>query len=406
MISFEQAQKLIADHGLMTQEEEIFVSAALGRVNSMDVKAPMELPVFDNSAMDGFVLRSEDTLGVSTGDPTRLPICGVIKAGDREEITLNRGECYRIMTGSLIPFGADAVLAQEQALLEEDCLVIQEPLPRGKNIRWKGEEIERGSLILPKGSVINPGTVGFLAAMGINRIKVYQPPRISLIATGSELIAPGDSLVPGKIFDANNPMIVAALEEMRIRPILVRRLGDRLNLMKKVIDYALKEGDFIILMGGVSVGDFDHVRRVLSDSGVETIFWKVSQKPGKPLYFGKKDGRLVFGLPGNPASVFTCFYEYVYPAIRRSMGFPDPYLFSEWVELGQSVTPDTEKTLFIKARLEQNGKRSVMPLKNQKSHMLSSFCEANSFLVVPESGTTLEKGEKVQVHSLPYARVV
>ena len=245
--------------------------------------------------------------------------------------------------------------------------------------------------------MINPGTVGFLSALGIDRVKVYQTPRVALITTGSELVTPGNMLGTGKIYDANTPMICAALLDMKIRPVFIRRVKeDQLTLMKRIVDFSLNESDIVIVMGGVSVGDFDPVKKILADTGVETIFWKVSQKPGKPLFFGKKDKKLVFGLPGNPASVFTCFYEYVYPAIRQSMGYANPYLSSEFVELTQAIKPDTDKTLFVKSRV-------VTPLKNQKSHMLSAFCEANSFVVVPGSEKIVEKGEKVKVHTLPYA---
>ena len=402
MIDCEQAQKLIAEYSLSPREEEILVAAALGRVNARDVLAPIALPVFDNSAMDGFVLNSRETLGASVEKPVLLPVQGAVKAGDDKRLILGRHETLRIMTGSFIPQGADAVLAKENAVIHEDTLVIQEPVPVGQNIRYKGEEIKKGSLVLAKNSIINPGTVGFLSAMGLEQIRVYQVPRISVIATGSELTAPGSVLGVGKIYDANTSMIRAALEEMRIRPVFARRMGDHPAQIRKVIDFCLKESDVVILMGGVSVGDFDFVKKILADAGVETVFWKVSQKPGKPLFFGKKENRLVFGLPGNPASVFTCFYEYVYPAIRRSMGYKNPYLSSEWIELGQPIKPDGQKTLFVKARIEPAA-RVVIPLKNQKSHMLSSFCEADSFVVVPGSEKILEKGEKVKVHSLPYA---
>ena len=404
MTSCEEAQKLISENNFLPKEEEMPLSTVLGRVNARDLKAPISLPVFDNSAMDGFALRSEDTLGASPERPVFLPIRGVVKAGDSKEAVLSRHQTCRIVTGSFIPQGADAVLAKEDVFIRESSLVIQSPVSRGQNIRMLGEEIKKGDVVLKKGLAINPGTVGFLSAMGVDRIRVYQAPRIAIIATGSELAAPGKLLRTGKIYDANTAMICAALEEMRIRPAFVRRVrDDRPLLMKKIIDFSIKESDVVILMGGVSVGDYDLVKKILAESGVKALFWKVSQKPGKPLYFGKKDDRLVFGLPGNPASVFTCFYEYVYPAIRQSMGYPNPYLSSESIELAQAIKPDREKTLFIKARIASEKERVVTPLKNQKSHMLSSFCEADSFVVVPGSEKILEKGAKVEVHSLPYA---
>ena len=403
MISCEQALKLIEENNLPSKEEEVFISAALGLVCSRDVKSPLNLPFYDNSAMDGFVLWSGDTLGATVEKPILLSIRGVIKAGDNGRDCLDEKETYRIMTGAPIIKGGDTVLEKEKAFVQGNCLVISAPIPKGKNVRYKAEEIKKHELVLPKDSVINPGTIGFLAAMGMNEIKVYKKPVVSLIGTGCELVTPGNPLGPGKIYDSNTAMIRAALEEMRIRPFLVRRLNDAPKAIKKVLRFALKESDLVILMGGVSVGDYDFVKGLLEEEGVRTLFWKVRQKPGKPLFFGRKDNRLVFGLPGNPASVFTCFYEYVYPAIRRFMGYKNPYLSSARFELQGSLKPDPEKFLFLKSKIKTSGTKGVLPLKHQKSHMISSLCEADSFVVVPNSGKIVEKGEKVLVHSLPYA---
>ncbi len=402
MISCSEAQRLIAQHKLSLKEENIPLLEALGHVNARNLKAPISLPVFDNSAMDGFALKSADTQDATLEAPVRLSIRGVVKAGDSSSLAIRKGQACGLMTGAPIPKGTDAVLAKENVVVQDNFLIVKSPVSPGKNIRRKGEEIKKGQTVLSEGSVINPGTVGFLASMGIHHLYAYQIPKISLVATGSELTVPGNPLERGKIYDSNTAMIRAALEGMRIRPFFTRKVPDRPDLIKKMIHFALKESNILILMGGVSVGDFDYVKPILADSGVETIFWKVSQKPGKPLYFGKKENCLVFGLPGNPASVFTCFYEYVYPAIRFSMGYADAALSSEWIKLSQAIYPDQEKTLFIKARVEPTQERQVTPLKHQQSHMLSSFCQANSFVVVPGSKQVLEVGEKVEVHSLPY----
>ncbi len=401
MISVEEAQKLVAGHGLAPREEEMLLPAALGRILSRDIQAPVPLPIFDNSAMDGYGLRAQDTAKASEADPVSLLVQGIVKAGDGKVPFLKHGTTCRIMTGSPVPSGVDTVLPKEHAQIEGGTLVLKAPMAKGKNVRYRGEEIRKGETVLRKGSLIQPGTVGFLSGLGIDRVKVHQAPRVSLISTGSELTPPGHSLTEGRIFDSNTPMICAALDEMRIRPVFTRRLTDQPALIKKVVRFALRESEIVVLMGGVSVGDFDHVKSVLAGEGVKTVFWKVSQKPGKPLYFGTKEGRLVFGLPGNPASVFTCFYEYVYPAIRRAMGHAEPGLASAVVRLAEPLKQEAEKTLFIKARLGASG--TVSPLKKQQSHMLSAFCEADSFVVVSGPEKTLEKDEKVTVHALPYA---
>ncbi|MBI4432336.1 MAG: molybdopterin molybdotransferase MoeA [Candidatus Omnitrophica bacterium] len=399
MVSFQEAQKIIKRHAPAAPIEEIALLTALGAVCAQDVKSPVHLPLADNSAMDGFVLRSQDTAGATPDQPVALRIRGTIKAGDSVHKTLSPNETYRVMTGASILLGADAVLEKERAVIRNGHLVISQPLGKGKNIRYQAEEIEKGQLVLSKGSVLNPGGIGFLASMGMTRIKVYKKPMVSLIATGNELVTPGNPLAPGKIYDSNTAMITAALDQMRIRPFLVRKLRDEPRSIQKTLHLVLKESDFVILMGGVSVGDYDFVKEILGKEGVRTLFWKVSQKPGKPLYAGKKKNALVFGLPGNPASVFTCFYEYVYPALRHFMGHPRPYLAWSHRELKGSLRPDPDKFSFIKSKME-NG-QSVIPLQHQKSHMISSLCEADSFVVLPNSSGVLEESQMVLVHSLP-----
>ena len=402
MISFEEAQKLIADNSPQSQEKNSVLLEALGCVNSRDIHSPLALPFYNNSAMDGFAFRSGDTLNATTEKPIRLKIKGTVKAGDTATDSLEKNEAYKIMTGAVIPDGADTVLAQENATILKDTLLLNKPVPQGQHIRLKGEEIKEGELVLRKGSVINPGSIGFLAMMGMKNITVYEKPRISLIATGSELVAPGVLLRPGKIYDSNTSMIQAALDNMRIRPTFVRRTDDDFKTIKKIINFSLKASDILILTGGVSTGDYDHVKTLLAETGVKTIFWKVSQKPGKPLYFGKKGSTLVFGLPGNPAAVFTCFYEYVYPAIRRFMGFQEPFLDCESLPAAESISSDPEKSLFLKAKTTLvNGKSTVQTLMRQSSHMISSLHETNAILLVPPQ-KPVEKGEKALVHFLPY----
>ncbi len=401
MISVQRAQQLIEAHCPPPQEENIFVSAARGRVNAHDLKSPLHLPLFDNSAMDGFALKSRDTMDATFENPVLLNVKGMIKAGDAgQQIVLRDQEACRIMTGAPIPRSADAVIAKERAVLKDGSLAVSSPVLKGTNIRHRGEELKKGQKVIPKGTLISPGTIGFLATLGIERISVYRAPKITLITTGSELVAAGRPLAAGKIYDSNTPMIRAALEEMGIRPVFIRKLVDEPRIIKKILAFALKESDLIILMGGVSVGDCDYVKDALRRAGVSPIFWKVSQKPGKPLYFGKKNKTLVFGLPGNPAAVFTCFYEYVYPAIRIGMGHKGPYLRSGVMKLCKPVQADPEKTLFLKGKTDENN--GVVPLKRQQSHMISSFCEADSLVVIPPSSYGIRAGEEALVHSLPH----
>ncbi len=402
MISYREAQQQIAQNIPAPIEERVSALAALGCVVSRDVCSPLSLPIFDNSAMDGFVLRSEDTETATPERPVRLKISDVIRAGDTRPIRWVSGEAHRILTGAPVPVDADTVLPTEKSEVIKDMLIVRAPLAPGRHIRAQAEEIQKGQCVIPKGSVVHPATVGILASLGTLKVWVYRKPRVSLVATGTELVEPGKPLSRGKIYDSNSSMIKAALLEMRLHPVFTKRLADQPKNIKEALRHALPASDVVILTGGVSTGSTDFVRPILEELSVQTIFWKVSQKPGKPIYLGRRGQTLVFGLPGNPAAVFTCFYEYVYPAVRRFMGYARPYLASQEIPVDESIEADPEKSLFLKVKVERrDGASIVTPLYGQASHMISSLQEATGLLVVP-SGRSVEKGEKVLVHSLPY----
>ncbi len=420
MITVKQAQRLIAQNIPALLKERVPLAESLGCILAEGIRVPFDLPLFDNSAMDGYALRAGDTQKAAAGCPVYLEIKRIIKAGDNPKRPLKRNECYRIMTGALIPNGADTILPKEEAGLPLQpkadqpqaeaekmesggrFLGINHPIGKGKHIRYQGEEIKKGEKVLNKGNVINPGTVGFLSSLGKNKVLVFRKPKVSLIATGSELVASGKKLARGKIYDSNSPMITCALRQMEIEPASVRQTADKPTLLKKEVSQALRRSDVLVLMGGVSVGDYDYVKEILGEFGVRNIFWKVSQKPGKPVYFGKKGKKLIFGLPGNPASVFVCFYEYVFPALRAMMGFKDFYLPMETFPLGEAVRADEKKSLFLKGKVSSNHKgKIVFPLKHQGSHMISSLCQADCLLVVAPGGTVIRKGKKIKIHLLP-----
>ena len=403
MISVEEANDLIARHAPVPAPDEQPLFEALGCILAEDVKAPISMPSFDNSAMDGFIFRSADTEGASLEQPVRLSVKGIIKAGDVRDVRIEKGQASRIMTGARIPNGGDVVIPVECSKLENGKLLLKKSWPSGHNIRRLGEELKKRDIVLRRGAMINPATVGILASLGKKTVKVYPKPRVSIIATGSELVEAGKKIAPGKIYDSNLPMVQAALLQCGIHPVFTTRLGDHKRRIEQVLVHALKISDVVILTGGVSAGETDHVKPVLKKLGTKTVFWKVSQKPGKPLYFGKKGRTLVFGLPGNPAAVFVCFYEYVYPAIRRFMGYEKPFLREEMCALKETVKTDPEKFLFLKATIDRSGETPMAsPLSKQASHMISSLAETRGILVVPKSQTPLEQGQKAVFHTLPY----
>lgn len=405
MISVEEARSLIARHAPRPAADTLPLFEALGCVLAEDVKSPIPMPSFDNSAMDGFAFRSEDTRFAMPESPVYLPVKRTVRAGDTRQVHVERGQAVRIMTGARMPEGADVVLPVECSKLDSlGRLIVKKTWPSGHNIRLCGEELKKNDTVLRKGALVTPPVVGILSSLGKNAVKVFPKPRVSVIATGSELVKAGKKIVPGKIYDSNLPMVRAALLQSGIHPVFTTRLGDSKIQTERVLIHAFNISDVVILTGGVSAGETDHVKPALKKLRTRSIFWKVSQKPGKPLYFGKKGRTLVFGLPGNPAAVFVCFYEYVYPALRRFMNYKNPDLREEFLPLDGPVKTDPEKTLFLKAAVNGSGpQQQASSLPKQASHMISSLAQTRGILVVPKSAAGLERGQTALFHALPFS---
>lgn len=401
MISVNEARKRILKNARRLPVVATALEGCLGCVTAQDVFSAVSLPVFDNSAMDGYALKAQDTKMASSRQPIILKIRGSIKAGDRNQVVVKPGEAYAIMTGAPIPRGADAVLVKERALVYGDRLSIVEPVFSKENIRFKGEEIQKGFKVLSKNTELSPAAVGLLAMIGKSRVKVFRRPRVAVIATGSELVLPGRRLRLGQIYDSNSFLMAAALEKMGIKPELICTASDDVKVLKDKIGRALQAVDVLILTGGVSVGDCDWVKMILKELGVKEIFWKIRQKPGKPLFFGKRGRTLVFGLPGNPAGAFIGFYQYVYPALRSLQGFLDFFLPSESVGLAHSLKTDETKTLFLKTQIVfKNGQRKALCMTRQASHMISNLHKAHGLAEVSCGRGTLGPGERVRVSFL------
>lgn len=400
MISPEDAQKIILKFSRSKRIESVPLMDALGCILAEKIRVPVPLPHWHNSAMDGFAFNSQDTVNVlQSKSPVLLKVIGTLKAGDSAARKIKTKETMRIMTGAPIPPGADTVLPKEMAIVENGFLKISEPVEKGRHIRKKGEEIQKDVKLDLCKVPIHSGTIAFLSQIGRTKVAIYAKPKVAILTTGSELVKPGKRLAFGKIYDSNSPMLVAALISLGIYPGIIKTLPDKSDVLRQALAQALRKSDLILLTGGVSVGDYDFSKTVLGEIGVKTHFWKVSQKPGKPLYFGTIGSKLIFGLPGNPASAHMCFYEYVLPAIRNRMGFPNPFLERQKVVVDQNLKYDSSKTLFLKSRLKAGGRISVLPY--QGSHMISSLHEANGFLVVPPGRENLKKGRRLMVDKLP-----
>lgn len=391
MISVNEAKQIILQSALTKKSSVIPLSAAFGLVTSEDVIASTDIPNFAQSSMDGYALKFADK-------DQPISIIGEMAAGASKQLTINKNEATRIFTGAPLPKNADTVVMQEKIRLENKMLIIEdENLSEGLNVRPKGAEVKKGDVAVKEGTHLSAAAIGFLAGIGCAEVPVYSPPNVAVILTGNELQDPGNPLEFGQVYEANSFQLKAVLNRIGIYNIEILKAEDDPKELHKILEKAIENNDVVLLNGGVSVGDYDFVTQVANTCGVEEKFHKIKQKPGKPLFFGKKENTLVFGLPGNPSSSLTCFYEYVLPALEKMMGLP-----SSIVETTATVSHDYPKpaglTHFLKA-FYNNGK--VTPLYAQESFRLHSFAQANCFIVLPEESLGCKENDQVTVHLLP-----
>jgi molybdopterin molybdotransferase len=319
-------------------------------------------------------------------------------AGSSETFILSPGNAVRIFTGAPVPTGADTVVMQEKTKIENEQLVIDdENIIQGSNVRLEGSEIKTGDLAIAKDSLLMPAAIGFLAGIGVTEVLVYPLPVVSIIVTGNELQTPGQPLQQGQVYEANSFSLQAALKQMHIQEVKVYKAEDKLETVKQVLEEALQQSDIVFLTGGVSVGDYDFVAAAAAQNRVEKIFHKIKQTPGKPFYFGIKENKLVFGLPGNPASVLTCFYEYVEPALRK-ISRQKTGIRMVQAALTTSFKKAAGLTHFLKGYYDGE---KVIPMHAQESYRLSSFAKANCLIKINEETTLCEEGELVEIHLLP-----
>lgn len=375
MIEVEEALNIVIRESskLLTEKVSISLEDSLGFTLASDVKAKVDSPPFSSSAMDGFALSTEENY------PKSIPIDQAIFAGDKTLHKLRPGYAARITTGAPIPDGADVVVPIESCEITDSLVKILQPLQTGENIRLQGEEIKAGEIGLKSGHKITPASVGFMRSLGIFEVNVYKKPKVCIVPTGSELVKDNKPLQHGEIYETNALALSLACHDLKVENKICEVLSDdfqtTFELLRKEIFNSTS--NIILISGGVSVGDKDLVKPVLNELGVEQIFWRVNQKPGKPLYFGKINGKLIFGLPGNPAASLTCFYVYV----REALGLNK----IEALENLPNNLQAAQRAQFLKATINN---KKIEVLENQHSHMLSSFAKANALLYVPSTKNT------------------
>lgn len=391
MISVEEAKKLIIGTARSLSPVQLEISGVLNQVLAEAVFSPIDYPPFDQSAMDGFAVFHSDILGQKAID-----IIGEAPAGNPFQGKISEGQTVQIFTGAKIPEGADTVIIQERVSIEKGTIVPDgSPLMRGANIRGKGSQIKIGDIALHKGAVLNPGAIGFLAGLGIPSVSVFPKPKVSIIVTGSELQKPGTKLENGQIYESNSFALKAALESIDIAATRVSNIGDDEAVTKSSLAFAIENSDVILVSGGISVGKYDFVGKCLQELEVENIFYKIAQKPGKPMFFGKKEDCLIFALPGNPASALSCFYEYVLPALRIMQGFTEVFPNIKTLPITSDYAKKEGLSLFLKGKTSEG---KVKVLEGQESSNIGSFALADCLIYLPADKGRVEKGEMVEVH--------
>ena len=388
MPEFEEAQQIMLDHIPASRVKRVPLSSACGLTLAESILVKIDSPPFHQSAMDGFAFNFSKWDKISP-----LIISNEIPAGKFLKESVRSNGAVRIFTGAAVPAGADTVVVQEKVVEKNGQIVISDPfLLKGANIRKQGSHVKSGKTVWRKGQRLTVGAIGFLASLGVSTVKVYALPIVSIIVTGDELTIPGKVLKRGHVFECNSYGLTAALSKVQITPRLIIRCADDPNQLEKDIKKALKVSDILILTGGVSVGDYDFVADTLKKCGVIKKFHNVRQKPGKPLYFGLKGNKLVFGLPGNPASVLSCYYSFVVKAIS-SFSKLDVHAVVTLPAMNSFLKKGTLTTL-LKARTSARG---VEILHDQESYKLNSFAEADGLVVLPPEKQEVLPGDLLKV---------
>ncbi len=391
MISIEQALSLVKKHSLPTDRvTTLRLSEALGYVLAENMISPLSMPPFRQSAMDGYAIHLHPS--------PHYTLVGEVKAGDEKEPELKKGEAVRIFTGARVPQTANAIVMQEKVEVTSGSILLNTNVSPHDNIRPAGEQVSAGAIALQKGTRLNAAAIGFIASLGIETLNVYEKPSIAIVVTGNELVAPGEYLPPGKIYESNGVMLMVQLQQLGYhRPSIIKIIDDltaTIHSLREII----AQHDVVMISGGISVGDYDFVAKALNELQVEEVFYKVHQKPGKPLYFGKKHATLIFALPGNPAATLSCFYLYALPALEIRSGNTHFELTRTKASATEMFINKAGRPQFLKA-IYRDGKVTI--LEGQNSSMLQTFALSNALVFIPETTENININDTVEVILLP-----
>ena len=398
MISIEEAWNKITSSIQPLSTEVVALTQAQDRVLAQEVCSQVDLPPFSNSAMDGYALRAQETQGASEENVIKLSVDGEVPAGTWRDAKVADQTVTKIMTGAPVPKDCDSVLMLEKARLRGETVEIREPVELGKHVRCQGEDLKAGEVLAKAGVRLTTQRLGLLASAGIKEVTVYRAPSISLLATGSELVSAGLLLKPGQIYDSNRLVLqrLIGLSGGACHDLGV--VKDDPNEIKQRIQQGLNS-DLLMISGGVSVGAHDYVKTILKDLGVETVFWKVQMKPGKPIFCGRTPTGWVFGLPGNPISCVVGYLVFIEPLIRRLIGEANAKVNYQKAVLMETVHKKDDRTFYMTAQITpgEAGGLQATATRKQGSAMMQALSESNGFVVVPEACKEIKGGETVDV---------
>lgn len=355
-----------------------------------NIDSPINMPPFRQSAMDGYALNLHKDLSYN--------LIGKVNAGDGHQPILKPGEAIRIFTGAAVPDSANAVIMQEKVKVDGNKIKIEQIPPKNHNIRALGEQVKKGEIALKKGTKLTPAAIGYLTSLGITEVFIFKKPNIAIVTTGNELIEAEQDLSHGKIYESNSKMLLSALYNLKLYNVTLYKVEDDYNKTVKKLNAVINDNHLVLITGGISVGDYDYVGKALHELQVEKVFYKVKQKPGKPLFYGKKKDTQIFALPGNPAAALSCFYIYVYIALQKMMNYDALELPRVKAKSISNFDKKGNRPQFLKAIYNNN---EVEILEGQNSSMLQTFAVSNALVYLPEENNNINNGNEVDVIILP-----
>lgn len=393
LITIEEAQRLVLERARRLAAERVPIERAYGRVLAEPAVATCDLPPFRSSAMDGFAVRSQDTVAA----PVTLPLRERVAAGAPSPRALAPGEAIGIATGAVVPEGADAVVPLELVTETDAGVGIATAVTAGANVRARAGDVAAGDVVLDAGATLGAAQVGALAAAGLSELQCARRPRVGILVTGSELRPPGEPLGPGEIHESNGLMLAALLTSAGAVPAQLGTVADDPDEHRTAMERALLGFDMLVTSGGASVGPHDLVRSVQAALGVVEIFWGVAIKPGKPVAFGVRRDHLVFSLPGNPVSVLVCFELLVRPAINALLGATEPLPAFAWGRLAEPATRNALRDEFLRARIDRTATGVTLVRRDgQESHMIVAAGQADALVHVPRGEGELAAGSEAR----------